>query len=779
MSDILTRLSNAFSGSYSIERELGAGGMATVYLARDLKHDRDVAIKVLRPELAATLGPERFGREIEIAAQLTHPHILMLIDSGEADGFLYYVMPYIEGESLRDRLNRDKKLSVEESIRLTDQVASALRYAHDRGVVHRDIKPENILLAGDQAVVADFGIARAVEAAGGTRLTETGIAVGTPAYMSPEQFLGEDSIDGRSDVYSLGCVVYEMVGGRAPFEGSTAQALLAKHAVGKVPALRTADSAIPVYVERAVEKALAKSPRDRFDSASAFAEALTSGTVVGRVGRRRWQDRTIGGAIAVAVIVLLAAGAWWLATAAAGPAVARVALLPFENERNDPAEEFFIDGMHDALISEMGQAGVEVIGRRSVMRYRDDVTPVRDIARDLDVDAVIEGFAFRDGDSVGIRVRLVDGTSEASLWSESFGADARNVIRLYRQVTAAIAREMNLTLSAEAAARLASAPPVDPAAYEAYLNGMYHWYRLTPQDLGLAEQYFQRALEIDPGYALAHKGMADVWGGRQQFGMVSPAEAGPKARAAAERALEADSTIAEVHYIIAVLRTWTDWDWQGAEEAFLRALDINPSYAEARAFYSHLLLFLARGEEAIEQADLAFAADPLNSLIGALSCVTLSYVARYEDAMARCDEALRVDPTNPVALDGRNNALRSAGRLDEFLANEIVRARALGDEEWAQVLERGYEEGGYRRAVRDVAELLAARSEVTYVPPSWIGDMFAEAGETETALDWLERGEQLRDPNMPYMASGEWPEEIQTHPRFKELVRRMGLPPRE
>jgi len=215
------RLARALADRYTIEQELGAGGMATVYLAQDLKHRRQVAIKVLRPELAASLGVERFVREIEIAANLTHPHILPLFDSGEADGFLYYVMPFIEGESLRERLDREEKLGVQESIRLTDQVASALNYAHESGLVHRDIKPENILLARDQAVVADFGIARAVEAAGGERLTGTGLAVGTPAYMSPEQAVGDKNTDARSDVYALGCVVYEMVSGRAPFEGDT------------------------------------------------------------------------------------------------------------------------------------------------------------------------------------------------------------------------------------------------------------------------------------------------------------------------------------------------------------------------------------------------------------------------------------------------------------------------------------------------------------------------------------------------------------------------------
>ena len=317
MTDQLDRLKQALADRYSIERELGSGGMATVYLAEDLKHHRQVAIKVLRPELAASLGVERFVREIEIAAKLTHPHILPLFDSGEADGFLYYVMPFIEGESLRERLDHEGKLDIKEAIRLTDQVASALSHAHERGLVHRDIKPENILLAGDQAIVADFGIARAVQVAGGERLTGTGLAIGTPAYMSPEQAVGDKDIDPRSDVYALGCVVHEMVSGQAPFEGATPQELLAKHAVDTVPSLRTRDPTIPLFLERAVARALAKDPADRFQSASAFADTLTSEMVVARVGRRRWPRRVMAGAGAAVVLV----AAWALFALGGGPAL--------------------------------------------------------------------------------------------------------------------------------------------------------------------------------------------------------------------------------------------------------------------------------------------------------------------------------------------------------------------------------------------------------------------------------------------------------------------------
>ncbi|MCH7717355.1 MAG: protein kinase, partial [Gemmatimonadetes bacterium] len=470
MTDQLDRLTAALADRYAIERELGAGGMATVYLAEDLKHHRNVAVKVLRPELAATLGPERFVREIEIAAKLSHPHILPLFDSGEADGFLYYVMPYVEGESLRQRLDREGKLPAEEVVRLTDDIAAALSHAHEHGIVHRDVKPENVMLTGSRAVVADFGIARAVTAAGGERLTGTGLAIGTPAYMSPEQAMGLGEVDARSDVYALGCVVYEMVGGRAPFEGPTPQALLAKQAVETAPRLRASDPAIPVFVERAVEKALAKDPADRFQTPSAFAEALTTGTVVARVRRRwQWPRRTVAGAAGIALV----AAAGWLVTMARGPAIERLAVLPLTNRTNDPEQEYFVEGVHEALISELAQIGISVIARTSMMQYRNTAKSIREIARELGVDALIEGSVFRKGDSLEISARLVDPETEAPVWSRTFDGDLPNVVALYRGLTRAIAEQIELTLTPEVEARLADTRTVNPGTYEAYLRGIY------------------------------------------------------------------------------------------------------------------------------------------------------------------------------------------------------------------------------------------------------------------------------------------------------------------
>jgi serine/threonine-protein kinase len=742
MSDI-NRLTAALSDRYAVERELGTGGMATVYLAEDLKHHRKVAVKVLHPELAATLGLERFVREIEIVAKLSHPHILPLYDSGQADGFLYYVMPYVEGETLRQRLVLKGRLSIEETIRATEQIASALSYAHERGVIHRDIKPENIMLAGDQAIVADFGIARAVEVAGGEKLTGTGLALGTPSYMSPEQAIGEEEVDGRSDVYALGCVVYEMVGGRAPFEGVSPQALFAKHAVGTVPSLRMSDPAIPVFLERAVEKALAKKPADRFKTPTEFAQALTTKTVVTPVS-----------------------------------AIERLAVLPFTNLMNDPEQEFLVQGMHEAVISELTQAGVTVIARSSVMQYRNTQTRARDIASELGVDALIEGSAFRDGDNVGIQVRMFDGVTEEYLWSQSYDGDLRNVFGLYRGVARAIVDEIQLALTPEAEARLASARPVNPEAYEAYLKGQMHFFKFSERDSETALQYFELAREIDPNYALAYAGIAMVWGGRMQMGLVPSHEALPLAKAAVAKALELDSTLAEVHYTLAVVSTWWDWEWEVAEKAYQRAIALNPNHAGARTFYSHFLAIMRRQEEAMEQIERAVELDPLNSLFQAMYGMVLNYAHQYEAAAEHLRNILTQTPDERTALAALRTTYHLLGMHDEAIEVWRTSFAARGDREAQEVLERGYAEGDYFGTLSMLAEMMVARSRTTHVTPWQIATFYTRAGKNAEALEWLERAHAEHDANMPYISIDPIFDGLRDEPRFQALLHRMGLPQR-
>jgi serine/threonine-protein kinase len=477
VTDPLESLRMALEGRYAVERLIGQGGMATVYLARDTRHNRPVAIKVLRPELAASIGADRFLREIQVAAHLQHPHILALYDSGEASGFLYYVMPFIEGESLRARLDREEQLSLPEAVQLTCEVADALHYAHARRIVHRDIKPENILIQEGHALVADFGIARALSQASDEKLTETGMAVGTPHYMSPEQALGGDHIDGRSDQYSLGCVVYEMLVGQPPFDGPNPMAILARHSMEGVPSLQVVRNSIPDELEDAIMRALEKTPADRFSSVKEFADALaeadlgpsarrTSSRSVRAVRRstppglqspvqpRRWSARFW--ALSAAALVILSGVAWgaWRAlqppVAAAGAGGLdphRVAVLYFKDVGGKDSLTYLADGLTEGLIDELGEVQtLDVISKNGVSAYRSDSVGRDSIARALRAGTLVQGSVEQDGGKVRVTMRLVDGGSGAEFQRASFEQPASNLLAikdtLSRQVAGLIRQRL-------------------------------------------------------------------------------------------------------------------------------------------------------------------------------------------------------------------------------------------------------------------------------------------------------------------------------------------------
>src|SRR5213082_646030 len=413
MTNLLARVQTALAERYAIERELGQGGMAVVFLARDLKHHRAVAIKVLRPELALALGSERFLGEIETVAGLAHPHILPLYDSGEAAGFLYYVMPYVEGESLRERLTREKQLPLEDALRIAGEVATALSYAHSRGVVHRDIKPENILLEAGQAVVSDFGIARAITAAGGERLTQTGMTVGTPGYMSPEQAAGERELDGRSDIYSLACVLYEMLAGSPPFLGPSARAILARQSLDPVPRLRTVRETVPEEFERAVVKALAKAPADRFATATQFAEALVTGRAAPRASRRAPRipmALTLAAAlVAIGAVVLARRLSQFRNPPAFDPNV--VAVAPFDVLEPNLAR--WREGLVDVLSANLDGAGpLRTVSPTMVVHSwsgRGDQAGAANLGRRTGARLVVLGTMFGAGrDSARVTARWLD-----------------------------------------------------------------------------------------------------------------------------------------------------------------------------------------------------------------------------------------------------------------------------------------------------------------------------------------------------------------------------------
>jgi serine/threonine-protein kinase len=757
---------------YQVLEKLGEGGMGVVYKARDTRLGRSVAIKVVNAEFT-----QRFEREAKAISALNHPHICTLYDVGEHEGTPYLVMEYVEGKPLKG------PLPANEALPFAIQVGEALAAAHKAGITHRDLKPDNILLTSEGSVkVLDFGLAKlqpnlAVDASTVT-MTEQGVVTGTVPYMSPEQAKGEP-VDARSDIFSFGAVLYEVLSGRRAFRGETMGATLAAVITSEPPPLKEA----PAEVARIVGKMLAKKREARYQSAEellADLEAVATGAA--RASRRRWLALTA----ALVIVVGVAAGfdvrglrtrlvTWMRAPA---PSV-RLAVLPFANLSGDPEQEYLSDGLTQEMITQLGRLHPEhlsVIARTSVMRYKKSDKPIDQVGRELGVDYILEGSARREAGRVRITAELIQVRSQTQLWAESFERELAGILALQSEVAKKVAGSLALKLLPAEQARLANVRTVNPEAYDAYLRGLQHWYRLTPGDLESAEKYFELALAKDPNYAPAQAGFVLVWGGRSQMGYALPSEAGPKAKAAALKAVALDDTVAEGHYALAIIKTWFDWDWAGAEPEFKRAIEINPSFPDARAYYSHFLMIMRRPEEAMPQMERALQLDPFNALFQGLYGGDLLYARRYDDVIDQCRKALRTAPDNPVALSNLPPAYFHKGMYEEALAGWKAYLNSVyGDREVERALERGYTQAGYPAAMRHAAEALAERARKTHVLPWDVATLYVHAGEKASALNWLERAFEVRDPNLPYMGLPDF-DSLRSEPRYQALLRRMKLP---
>lgn len=607
-------LVDALSSRYRFEREIGAGGMARVYLAEDLKHHRRVAVKVLRQEVATGIGAERFVKEIEIVSRLRHPHILPLYDSGEAGGVLYYVMPFVAGESLRARLSREPELPVDEAVRLTREIADALAYAHSQGVIHRDIKPENVLLESGHAVVADFGIARAIAAATAddavNRLTSTGMALGTPVYMSPEQSAGDRDVDGRSDVYSLGCVLYEMLCGQPPFTGASAAVVARQHLLDEAPVVTARRPRVPVVVSKAVSRALAKNPADRFDTASAFAEQLASPSVSiatapdVRIGRRI--------AVGAAVLLLLGAAVWLArgrlprARASEGEQKHVVAILPLQNLSADSAQSYFAGGISEEIMTELSRlSALRVLSRSAVAPLAAAPDRLKRLASDFGVQSVVEGSVRVHGDSALIITTLTDARSGAALVTLRKNRALRDALSVQSEVARSIADALQTRLTPEELRRLGRAPTVNLDAYELY----YRAARLSstdPQQSREAMTLLRRAIALDPGFARAHVILARRYlfltYGRGRIYLDS-------GLAEARAAIAADPDLPQAYFALGDLQG-EGGQLQVARTSFLKALELNPSYDAAMQDLSVVEDMAGRHDEALHWAVRAFALSP-------------------------------------------------------------------------------------------------------------------------------------------------------------------------
>ena len=777
MLELEERLRIALAGRYALERELGRGGMAVVFLAHDSRHDRVVAIKVLRQEVAAALGAERFLREIQIAAKLHHPHILPLYDSGTAADLLYYVMPYVEGKSLRERLDHETQLPLDDALTITRQVAGALTYAHQHDVVHRDIKPENILLESGEAVVADFGIARAISAAGGDKLTHTGIAIGTPLYMSPEQATGVGALDGRSDVYSLGCVLYEMLAGHPPFSGGTAQAILARHALDPVPRLRTARGTVSGAVAEALDRALAKAPADRYATALQFAEALggSGRSVVSPPsgGFRRLRAALGAGLALVALGGGLAVWKPWrhARTAAVGaPAyAASVAVLPFETIGGGPQDEYFSDGMTDEIITQLAQIrDLKVISRTSVVALKGSHLTLSRIADTLGVDHVLEGSARRAGGRVRVNAQLIAAKTDAHLWARTYERDLKDVFRVQEEIAGDVSRA--LLASVQGLRPLSPGSRTEqPAAYDAYLRGTYWRQQRTRDGLLRAMQAFQEALAVDSLYAPAFAGLSSalsLFVLYQYSGGPEPVTALARAIVLADRAIALDSSLAEGFAARGWALTNAGVSVDTAIRDLARAVALRPNSGQAHSFYVAALGDAGRYEDAVAEAQTATELDPLAPAFHiALSSAELG-ARRYDVALreARRAGVLETAPL-PVRIRFEGLALLLLGRPAECLALN------LGDQQYlkAMCLEALRR---HREAAAIVDSLAAAvrAGHATWAAPEGLGMYYAWLGDVEASLHWY--GAAYRAVQTRFLRSGVF-DRVRDDARFRAGIEQL------
>jgi eukaryotic-like serine/threonine-protein kinase len=777
-------------GGYRIERQIGRGGMGAVFLAYDTTLHRSVALKVMDAPDRGETSRTRLLREARNAAALNHPNICTVYEVGETDGCPFIAMEYVEGRSLSERF-AESALPLEEAVRFGLEAADALAYAHEHGVVHRDFKAANVMVtAAGRLKIVDFGLARRDDAmmAGATTMATVvpaGAAAGTPYAMAPEQVRGEAS-DARTDIWALGILLYEMVTGTRPFDAATVPELFSSILRDSA---KPWPGAVPVETRAVIERCLEKDPARRYQHASDVRQALDAirSDMVPtwtawryRVTRHPWLASAAALLAVVAVLVGVNAGGVRDRLAGRAPATApiKLAVLPFENLTGDAEQEYFSDGLTDEMITQLGRLNpqrLSVIARTSSMHYKKRDAPIDQIGRELGVDYVLEGSARREGDRVRISATLIQVRNQTQQWADSFDRAFSGILTLQSDVAQSVAVALRLTLLPVEQARLASVRPINAEAYEAYLKGRFHAEKETPADLDLALEYFKLALEKDPNYAPAYTGIAFVWISRNQNEYVPPSEATPNARAAATKALELDGTLALAHYALGGV-AWAESDLGTSEKEMRRAIELDANDPRAPAAYAHVLIALARPDEAVSQAERAMQLDPLNALNQALYATILYFVRRYDEAIAQYQAALSTTPDSAIAQCGLWYAYNMTRKPQQALT---AAEGCLGhySRDVKDVLARGYAAGGYVGAMRGAGDFLAAGIDGVYVAPNDVFTAYLHAGQKDLALEWLSKSVDARDPNVygafrnPFAVDS-----FRGDRRFQDLVRRTGLP---
>ncbi|MCH7962347.1 MAG: protein kinase [Bacteroidetes bacterium] len=769
---------------YKIIEKLGGGGMGVVYKAEDSKLDRFVALKFLPPELTRDEeSKKRFIHEAKAASALEHTNICNIHEIDETDdGQIFIVMSSYEGETLKKKIERGP-LKIDNAIDITIQIAEGLVKAHESDIIHRDIKPANIFITNDGVVkILDFGLAKVV---GQTQLTQLGTTSGTVAYMSPEQTKGEE-VDNRTDIWSLGVVFYEMLSGTLPFKGDYDQAIIYS-IINEYPDFISKIRAdIPLQIENIISKILDKNPEKCYQSMNQLLENLQKTLKEINEGRSKkepilkFHRKHFKLAICFYTFIVITPmsliGYFWFSNDDLTKPVL-IALLPLKNITTNSEQEWFTDGMTDAIITDLARiSGLRVISRYSVMKYKNSNKISSEIAEDLGVSYIIEGSVVKIEDQVRIRIRLIEVSSNEYLWAEDYEGNFTNVLDLQSRIAREIAEEIKVKLTSQEQILLTSNNTINPEAYEAYLKGNFYLYQLSKEALITALQYYNLALQLDGNYALAYAGIAQVWMFRAQMGYIPMATASENVKPFAEKALELDSNLAEVHYMLAVMYTFGEWKWDLAIQEWENTLRLNPNFAEARAFYSHALFILNRPYEAIYQIGYALELDPFNDLLKNLYAMGLMYAHRYDDVIELLEKRLKADASDPLALSTLKSAYHQTKMYEKAL--EIWRAsfEVKGDQEAIDALNRGNLEGGYNIALKRVAETMIERSKTKFVTPWQIATLYTRAGMYNEALNWFNKAYDAHDPNIPYLNVDPIFDDLRQDDLFKSLLNKIGFP---
>jgi serine/threonine protein kinase/Tfp pilus assembly protein PilF len=780
-----------FAERYEVIEELGEGGMGIVYKVFDRKIDEKVALKVLAPEIAGDEKTiERFRNELKLARKISHRNVCRMYDLSEEDKTQFITMEFVPGENLKSLIKRIGQLSKTKAISIAKQVCEGLTEAHRLGVVHRDLKPQNIMVDSDgNARIMDFGIARSIRT---KSITETGMIIGTPEYMSPEQVEGV-GVDHQSDLYSLGVILFEMLTGRVPFRGETPLSVILKHKTEQPPDPRRFDDQIPLEISQMILKCMEKDKNKRYKTADILLADLvetekdltTTRTVKirrSKEGTEKFKDRKIAliAVLAFLVIALVVTGLFFYPGVFKGgqKSLNSIAVLPLKNLSGISTQEYLSDGMTEALISNLAQieALERVISSTSVMQYKDTTKPLPEIARELGVDAVVEGSVMVSQQRVRVNVQLIEARTDRNIWSKSYDRDLRDILALQSELARAIAREIKIVMTPAEQARLSLTRPINPEAYQLVLRARSFWNKRTKEDLMRAKELFEQAIETDPTYALAHAGLADAYNMLASYYFVPPSEAYPKAQEAALRALELDENLAEGYTSVAWVKYRFEGDWFGAETDYNWAIGLNPSYAVAHHWYGALLRDMGRFDEALTELERARELNPFSLAINT-SIGYLYYFARqYDQAIAQGQRALQLDPDFHWAHDIIALAHLQKGEFAEALA-EFQQAVALSESsvDYLCHLAQAYARAGMAEDAQKILEGLLVKSETDHVPFHEMSLIYNALDQREQALSFLERAssEQSfiantsnRDPR--------W-DSFREDPLYTEVLEKIGI----